>query len=306
MLLPDGIHVAVRGWLSANQVFLQSQSDSILDVVDSGFYHHENQTVKLIHHELHKIPNCKVGKLLNTHLHSDHCGGNKILQEQLGFEVWIPEASWDIVTRWDEDKLSYKAMGQPCPRYTPNHALIPGEKIELGGRNWHILAAPGHDHHSIMLYQEQLRVLISADALWENGFGSIIHELYDDGGFPEVKDTLDLISSLDISLVIPGHGTPFTDVKKALENAYSRLAYLASDPKKNALHVAKVLLSYKIMELQKVEKSVSLDWFSHTPIFIKIAKQLNLPVGDLFEMTLTSLVAGKVVAQDNQFIQNID
>jgi hypothetical protein len=61
-----------------------------------------------------------------------------------------------------------------------------------------------------------------------------------------------------------------------------------------------------IEELQKVEKSHSLNWFSHTPIFIKIAEQLHLPVNDLFEITLASLVAGKVVSQDNQFIQNID
>lgn len=303
MQLPEGIHVAVRGWLSANQIFLHSEST--LDIVDSGFCNHTSQTVGLVKHELNKRPGTKVGKLLNTHLHSDHCGGNHILQESFGFEIWIPEASWDIVTRWDEDKLSYKAMGQPCPRFQADQKLIPDQKINLGGRDWLILAAPGHDHHSIILYQESLGILISADALWENGFGAVIHELYDDGGFSEVKDTLDLIAGLDVSLVIPGHGEPFTSVKEALSNAYSRLDYLASDPKKNALHVSKVLLSYKVMELQTVDSKACASWFTSTPIFNKIAQEIHQPVENLFETTLSSLIAGKVIHKQGDLLLNI-
>lgn len=303
MKLPEGIHVAVRGWLSANQVFLHSETT--LDLVDSGFCNHESQTIALVKHELNKRAGTQVGKLLNTHLHSDHCGGNHILQETFGFEIWIPQASWDIVNNWDEDKLSYKAMGQPCPRYKPDQKLIPDQTINLGGRDWLILAAPGHDHHSIILYQESLGILISADALWENGFGAVIHELYDDGGFSEVKDTLDLIAGLDVALVIPGHGEPFTNVKQALSNAYGRLDYLASDTKKNALHVAKVLLSYKLMELQQVDSTKCATWFANTPIFNKIAKEINQTVEQLFETTLSSLIAGKVTAKQGNLLVNI-
>lgn len=303
MKLPDGIHVAVRGWLSANQIFLHS--DTHLDLVDSGFCNHESQTIALVKHELNKRPGTQVGKLLNTHLHSDHCGGNHILQESMGFEIWIPEASWEIVQNWDENKLSYKAMGQPCPRYQPDQKLIPDQTIHIGGRDWLILAAPGHDHHSIILYQESLGILISADALWENGFGAVIHELYDDGGFSEVKDTLDLIADLDVSMVIPGHGEPFTNVKQALSNAYGRLDYLASDTQKNALHVSKVLLSYKLMEWQKVDAPTCASWFTSTPIFNKIADEMNQPVKQLFETTLSSLIAGKVTERQGNFLVNI-
>jgi len=302
MQLPQGIHVAVRGWLSANQVFLQN--DHVLDVVDSGFCNHASQTLQLVRYELNKVTNCQVGKLVNTHLHSDHCGGNFAMQHEMEFEIWIPEASWDSVLHWNEDKLSYKQLGQPCPRFIPNHTLTPNQSIELGGKSWLILAAPGHDHHSIILYQEKSGVLISADALWENGFGSVIHELYDEGGFPEIKDTLDLISELDVSLVIPGHGEPFTNIKQALKNAYSRLDYLASSPRKNALHVCKVLLSYKLMELQKVGLTVCRDWFTQTPVMNQIAQQLKIEATELFDETLNALITAKVIDQENDYLIN--
>ena len=41
-------------------------------------------------------------------------------------------------------------------------------------------------------------MLISADALWENGFGVIFPELEGDSGFAEERAVLELISTLDV------------------------------------------------------------------------------------------------------------
>ena len=49
------------------------------------------------------------------------------------------------------------------------------------------------------------------------------------GSKPELLAVLALIDTLDLRLVIPGHGAPFTDAKGALVRARSRLAYLAAD-----------------------------------------------------------------------------
>jgi hypothetical protein len=73
-------------------------------------------------------------------------------------------------------------------------------------------------------------VLISADALWRNGFGIIFPELDGESGFEEARATLELIRSLDVRTVIPGHGAPFSEVDDALEKAFSRLDYLQADP----------------------------------------------------------------------------
>jgi glyoxylase-like metal-dependent hydrolase (beta-lactamase superfamily II) len=47
----------------------------------------------------------------------------------------------------------------------------------MGGLNWQALAVPGHDMEALGYYNPEKRILISGDALWENGFGVIFPEL---------------------------------------------------------------------------------------------------------------------------------
>lgn len=116
--------------------------------------------------------------MVNTHLHSDHCGGNAALVEAFDCEVYIPAAEALAVSNWDGDLLSYDNLGQECPQFVYHQVLVPGEEIMLGSYLWRILAAPGHDPHSVMRYRADQHILISADALWEEGFGVIFPELW--------------------------------------------------------------------------------------------------------------------------------
>ncbi len=63
-----------RGWLSANNIVLMGPDGTAL--VDSGYHTHAAQTVALVGHALAGRP---LDRLVNTHLHSDHCGGNAAL-----------------------------------------------------------------------------------------------------------------------------------------------------------------------------------------------------------------------------------
>jgi glyoxylase-like metal-dependent hydrolase (beta-lactamase superfamily II) len=138
-------------------------------------------TVDLVVNALKRHGLKTLNKVVNTHLHSDHCGGNAALSNEFDCEICIPEAEAIAVQDWDENLLSFQQLGQECPRFRHHALLIPGQEITLGSYRWQILAAPGHDNHSIMLYQEQHQILISADALWEEGFGVIFPELWGKG-----------------------------------------------------------------------------------------------------------------------------
>ncbi len=100
-----------------------------------------------------------------------------------------------------------------------------------------------------MLHCPEMRVLISADALWENGFGVIFPELEGASGFVEERAVLERIATLEADVVIPGHGAPFSDVTRALDVAFSRLDYLQADPARNAKNTLKVLIVFKLMEV---------------------------------------------------------
>nr|WP_235584310.1 MBL fold metallo-hydrolase [Massilia sp. MS-15] len=243
MGLPPSVHVFERGWLSSNNILFSGEGGTAL--VDSGYVTHAAQTLALVRRRLGERP---LERLLNTHLHSDHCGGNALLQQAYACHTAIPAQEAARVAAWDEEALSYRATGQQCARFSFDATLAPGDTLQLGDLPWQVLAAPGHDPHALLFYCALEGILISGDALWENGFGVVFPELAGEPGFTEVGATLDLVASLDVRLVIPGHGPVFGEVGAALARARARLDYLAADPVRNAQNAVKVLLKFLLLE----------------------------------------------------------
>ena len=259
--LPSTMRVFERGWLSSNNVLFIGAHETAL--VDSGYLSHAPQTLALVCHALGARP---LDRLLNTHLHSDHCGGNAALQARYGCHTAIPVAEAAKVRAWDMNALSYRATGQRCERFGFDATLAPGEQVVLGDLDWEVLGAPGHDPHSLVFYCAREAILISADALWQNGFGVIFPELDGESGFAEARATLTMIEGLDVRLVIPGHGKPFTDVKPALARALSRVDFLEADPRRNAENAIKVLLKFLLLERQQIPMADIAAMFDSVPV----------------------------------------
>ena len=233
--------------------------------MDTGYCTHSAQTLALVQSALGGRP---LERILNTHLHSDHCGGNAALQQAWPqVHTAIPPGQAAHVRDWDPYALSYTPTGQECPQFRCDALLQPGTEELLGDRPWQVHAAPGHDPHSIVLFEPQDRILISADALWENGFGVVFPELDGADAFEEVARTLDLIEHLAPRTVIPGHGPVFHDAPRALGVARRRLDGFASNPGKHALYAAKVLLKYKLLEWQRISLPDLRAWTDATPYF---------------------------------------
>ena len=144
--LPAGITVLERGWLSSNNILIQGDRGAAL--IDSGYCSHAAQTLALVRSSLQGQP---LTLLLNTHLHSDHCGGNAALQAAYPeLRTLIPPGLAAHVSQWNPDALSYTPTGQSCPPFRYEALLQPGSGIRLGDRQWQIHAAPGHDTHSVL------------------------------------------------------------------------------------------------------------------------------------------------------------
>jgi len=284
--LPAGITVLERGWLSSNNILIQGTANTTL--IDSGYGSHAAQTLALVKSTLHGRP---LDVLLNTHLHSDHCGGNAALQAAYPqLQTLIPAGQAHWVREWNVDALGFAPTGQICP----NDMLQPGAELLLGDSLWQVHAAPGHDPHSVILFEPVSRLLVSADALWERGFGVVFPELDGQDAFDEVADTLDLIESLNPAMVIPGHGQPFTDIAPALAIARQRLNGFVASPQRHLQHAAKVLLKFKLLDAQRLTKAELTLWASSTPYLQRMVAQLfaDLP----FEQSVGKLVQGLVLA----------
>jgi glyoxylase-like metal-dependent hydrolase (beta-lactamase superfamily II) len=275
--LLQGISVFERGWLSSNNILLHGDGAGAV-LVDSGHALHAEQTVALVRHGLRDEP---LARIVNTHLHSDHCGGNAVLQRAFDVPITIPPGHWHAVQSWDDAVLSYQASGQWCERFSADARLEPGDTLAVGTRGWRAIGSPGHDPHSVMLHDAEGGVLISADALWENGFGIVFPELDGEPGFDDVAAVLDAIEALGVRCVIPGHGAPFTDVAGALARARSRLGSFRADPARHLRHGIKVLIKYHLLEVQEQPLAEFGRWFASMPLAAAAWDTLGRPQGSI-------------------------
>ena len=300
--MPPGMHVFERGWLSANNILFTGNDTASL--VDSGYCTHAKQTLSLVESVLHHR---SLDVLINTHLHSDHCGGNAALQERYpSLETLIPPGQARDVAPWNEVALTYQPTGQLCPQFKFSRTLQPGTSIRLGTAEWQIHAAAGHDPHSIILFEPIGRILISADALWENGFGVVFPELEGTDAFVEVAATLDLIERLGPEVVVPGHGPVFSYTSETVNKARQRLDSFITNPVKHARHAVKVLLKFKLLEVQRQPIDKFSQWATSTPYFEKIRSRFfeDVPFDIWLEQLCTELITAGVARKSENNIVN--
>jgi glyoxylase-like metal-dependent hydrolase (beta-lactamase superfamily II) len=144
--LPPSIQVLERGWLSANNVLLFDGGTASL--IDSGYVSHAGQTVAL----LRRPWRAAAGRLLNTHSHSDHIGGNAAVQRAFGCTIGVPAGIAPAVAAWDEAALLLSVADQRGEPFKADHHLAAGERLQMGGFEWQALAAPGHDMDALVFH----------------------------------------------------------------------------------------------------------------------------------------------------------
>lgn len=273
-----GLSVIERGWLSSNSIVFRAASGAPPTVVDTGYVAHADLGLAAIERVLGGQGPQRV---LNTHLHSDHCGGNAAIQARWEVETLVPEPALPLVRRWDVSQLTYEWTGQRCPRFNADGALAPGDPVALGGALWQVVAAPGHDPDAVMLWQPESKVLITADALWQDRLAIIFPEMVGAPGFGDALRLLDLIESLAPAVAIPGHGAAFTQVGEALQRSRERLNQFRRDPSRHFAYGARSLTMFHMLEIAECRRSELLAWLCGTPIFQEAHVAAGQPAGEL-------------------------
>lgn len=302
--LPAGVRFIERDWLSSNMVLI-AEPDGGATLIDSGYVKHSALVVALIEHALDQLGSRRLTRILNTHLHSDHCGGNAALAARFGCEILVPQASADDVRRWDTAALSYDGTAQRCARFEATGVLVPGESLELGGAPWFVHSAPGHDPKSLVLHSPRDRLLVSADVLWKNGFGVIFPELVGESGFAEQAAMLDLIESLAVEVVLPGHGPAFAGPQAVIDSARARLASLRADPVRNARYAMKVMIKYLMLDLERIEETALATQVAGAAVLRSAAALLGLGVHEAFDWAVGELVDQGALRREEGSLVNV-
>jgi glyoxylase-like metal-dependent hydrolase (beta-lactamase superfamily II) len=296
--LPPQVRVVVRDWLNANHILLTGRDRTVL--VDSGYGRDTSITLAKVSVELAGRP---LDWLVNTHCHSDHMGGNAAMRRAHACRLSIPVGEAPLIEAWDEQTLWLSYADQRCERFEFDDTIAPGDVLNWGDLQWHAIAAPGHDMGALMFYCESERLLITGDALWENGFGVLLPGPGREERLAATRSTLESIGRLDVGAVIPGHGYPFSNVTEALERSLRRLEAFERDELRMARHVLKVMFVFSLLDRQRMPVSRIPEYLATVSLYADFnARYFQLNDAALAELIVGELERAGAVKRSNGYL----
>ena len=302
--LGAGITVVERGWLNCNQIVLCSETENIL--IDSGYGRHAAETLRHVKSALPAERN-RVDRLINTHCHSDHMGGNAALKAHFDCRITIPVDEVKHVQPWTDQSCWSEMTGQYAAPFDFDDTISPGDTFEAGGLVWCAYSAPGHDMDALMFYAPVAGILITGDALWHSKHGGMgfvwpdIDAVTGRNAFIDAAfETLVQIEKLNPRRIIPGHGAPFDEVQLSIDSLRSRLNAFAANPEKNARHVVKVMLVFALLDREQMNLRDLPAHLAAVPIYREMnEKFLHLTYEALaVRMTAELTAAGAIEISD--------
>jgi len=225
--LPSSLSVLVRGWVHGNAVIVAGARPAI---VDTGYHTGVDTLLAQYQSHIGAPVEDSLGCIALTHTHSDHAGGVAAIRARAPVDVLAHSDTARLVDAWDTRGMWLDSTGQELPRYAIQQRVRHGDTVQLGDRPWTVLHTAGHATGGISLFQDTTGVLITGDALWEDGFGILNPWIDGPAVFEDARTALDRIEATGARTIIPGHGAPFVGLAPALTRARSRLQYLEAHP----------------------------------------------------------------------------
>jgi glyoxylase-like metal-dependent hydrolase (beta-lactamase superfamily II) len=203
----------------------------------------------------HGVAVSDLSRVVITHPHVDHFGLAGRIVAESDAEVWISElgAPWllNMHAMW-QDRIHFyhhhflAHLGFPADVIEPMIANmqqvaskvydIPVESVvsfrldgvlQMGGMSWQVIHTPGHAYRQTCFYQPETRQLISADHILAITPTPVVERGPDTNeripSLPQFLDSLALVEKLDVDMVYPGHGRPFSDLKQLIQKQRNRI-----------------------------------------------------------------------------------
>ncbi len=134
-----------------------------------------------------------VKRIINTHCHYDHTGGNRFFNTPIG----IHHSEVSALENGDINATAAFMFGRPMEPVKVDFHLKEGDKIN----EFEVIHTPGHTIGGICLYDGE--TLISGDTVFaDGGFGR-----FDIGGdITMLKASIKRLTELNVEYLLPGHG----------------------------------------------------------------------------------------------------
>jgi glyoxylase-like metal-dependent hydrolase (beta-lactamase superfamily II) len=175
--------------------------------------------------------------ILVTHVHSDHSGLVPKLHS-LGARIFMSQEDGEALNQpldintfmhfahrngLPEEQLQKAVDSHPGFKYRPRgtvelNEVHDGDTLIYAGMSLYCLLTPGHTSGHLCFYQPDQGLLFAGDMLLEEITPNISQWLPGEHPLNQYMESLDRISDLDVSLVLPGHRRLFADhVQRAKE-----------------------------------------------------------------------------------------
>jgi hypothetical protein len=192
-VLPRQLHVFVRDWLSSNNILLKSRDGHVL--IDSGYVRHAPLTLALLASPK-GLGDAPLTKLVNTHCHSDHMGGNAAIKARYGCPIVARSEGAKDPAR-DERHCCSAIRRQ---RFSVDKIIKPGETHILGDLEWRARCA-GHDTARLRALQPRAPGSSSPATRWGTVYGLVCRPRPTPLPF-RLHAALEMLAGLDIRTVI--------------------------------------------------------------------------------------------------------
>jgi len=146
------------------------------------------------------LGDCQVKRVVNTHSHEDHIGGNYALQQQWDAELFAHKLALPVLAdpKGNQQLELYRRVMWGYPE--PSAARPLGESVETANYRFQVIETPGHSPDHVCLYEPDHGWLFSGD-LYIGGRDRALRREYK---IWQIIESLKKISQLEIEILFPG------------------------------------------------------------------------------------------------------
>lgn len=290
--LPAWVVWQQRPFPDANLLLLDGARPTL---VDSGFVGHAEATAGWV-----RAHTSDLTLVVNTHWHSDHVGGNSLLQSA-GAGIAASASEADAVNRRDPGCCLAEYLDQPVAPYTVDLGLHDGQVLHLGDADWEVLSTPGHTPGHLALWQPDERLLVVGDTLSDYDVGWVNLALDGPAAAATALASLQRLADLAPVVLLPSHGPVPADAGAAFDAAIPRAQRLVDDPDGAVWYGARRIVAFALMIRDGIPTE-EVEPYLHARTWFTQAAQLlaRTPEGLAAELVESMLASGTLVIREGR------
>lgn len=186
-------------------------------IIDASMYSKEDEKLVadfIAENEL------KVVRLLNTHLHFDHCFGAPFVYQTYGCKICANDKDYPLIDRMQE-QLAMFGFPKQNKDFLLGEVINEGDIITFGNTTLTTFHIPGHSPGSIVYYESAGGNLFTGDVLFKESVGRAD---LPGGDYFQLRDGIEskLLVLPPATVVYPGHGPSTTIEHEINHNPYLR------------------------------------------------------------------------------------